>query len=177
MPFFSIRPQLAPEVLDQPRDPATLMLSLIREDPERLEVDLIKGKIRYRDMELDLMPARLALYAFFIQQKKNCPQPERHCKTCDDCFIDIQAVMERQPEITSLYRRLCGTRPLDEMSDTGILGLNPENFHSYKARINKDVETAFGVPATERIGIAAIGRRPNTRYGIHLDKTAIEVVK
>jgi CRISPR-associated protein Csx14 len=176
MPFFSIRSQLAPEILDQPRDPATLMLSLIREDPELLEINLIKGKIRYREVELDLMPTRMALYSFFVLQKKNCPQPERHCKACDDCFIDIQAVMERQSKITSLYSRLCGSRPLDEMSDTGILGLNSDNFHSYKTRINQDLETAFGVPAAEKIGIAAIGRRPNTRYGIRLDKETIEVL-
>ena len=175
MPLFSIRPQLAPEVLDQPRDPATLMLSLIREAPERLAVDLIRGKIRYRDMEQDLMPARLALYAFFVLQKKNCPHPERRGKTCDACFIDIQTVMERQPEITALYRRLRGTRPLEEMSSTGILGLTPENFNSYKTRINQDLETAFGVPAVERIGITAIGRRPNTRYGIRLERRKIQI--
>jgi CRISPR-associated protein Csx14 len=176
MPFFSIRPQLSPEVLDQPRDPATLMLSLIREVPERLVINLNEGKVLYRGAQLDLMPTRMALYAFFALCKKACPEPEQNCKTCDTCFIDIQGVTQRQPEITDLYRRLCGSRPLDEMSDTGILNLNAENFRSLKSRIKNDLTGAFGLPAVEKIAIASVGRPPNTRYGLIMDKAAIEVV-
>ncbi len=175
-PFFSIRSQLSPDVLDQPRDPATLMLSLIRETPERLVVNLNEGKVTYRGAELDLMASRLALYAFFALIKKSCPEPHQSCKTCDRCFIDIQTVMERQPEITDLYRRLSGGRPLDEMSDSGILGLTAENFNSYKARIKEDLTKAFGPLALERLEIASIGKRPNTRYGLRIDKSALEVV-
>lgn len=176
MPFFSIRSQLAPEFLDQPRDPATLMQSLIREDPERLVVNLVEGKIKFRGAELDMMPTRLSLYAFFALRKKNCPAPDRVCKSCHSCFIDIRSVMARQPEVSNLYRRLCGTRPLEEMSDTGILGLNAENFNSYKARIKQDLRSAFGAPALERLEIASVGKRPNTRFGIRMERDAIEVV-
>lgn len=176
MPFFSIRSQLAPEVLDQPRDPVTLMQSLIREAPERLVVNLNEGKIKYRGAELDMMPARLALYAFFALRKKACPAPDQNCKTCDRCFIDIQSVMDRQPEITALYRRLCGSRPLEEMSDTGIRGLTADNFHSIKTRIKQDLTAAFGAPAVENLEIASSGKRPNTRFGIRLDRVVIEVV-
>lgn len=176
MPFFSIRSQLSPDVLDQPRDPATLMLSLIRETPERLVVNLIEGKILFRNAELDLMPVRMTLYAFFALRKKACPEPERSCKGCDRCFIDIQEVMNRQPEITSLYRRLCGSRPLDEMSDSGILGLKAESFNSYKARIKEDLLKAFGAPAMNMLEIASAGRRPNMRYGLRAEKSLIEVV-
>ena len=176
MPFFSIRSQLSPDVLDQPRNPATLMLSLIRKAPERLVVNLNEGKILFRGAELDLMPVRMALYAFFALRKKDCPEPERSCKGCDRCFIDIQEVMNRQPEITSLYSRLRGSRPLDEMSDTGILGLNAENFNSYKTHIKNDLLKAFGAPAMNMLEIASVGRRPNKRYGLRADKSLIEVV-
>jgi CRISPR-associated protein Csx14 len=176
MPFFSIRSQLSPEVLDQPRDPATLMLSLVREIPERLVVNLNEGHVLYRGSQLDLMPARMAIYAFFALCKKACPEPDQNCKACDTCFVDIQGVMQRQPEITDLYRRLCGSRPLDEMSDTGILNLNAENFRSLKSRIKNDLTCAFGLPAVEKIAIASVGRPPNTRYGLRMDKAAIEVV-
>ena len=83
--------------------------------------------------------------------------------------------MGRQPEITDLYRRLCGSRPLEEMSGTGILGLNAENFNSYKTRIKHDLTGAFGVPALEKLEIASTGKRPNTRYGLRLERAAIEV--
>ena len=176
MPFFSIRSQLSPDVLDQPRDPATLMLSLIREAPERLVVNLNDGTIYYRGAELDMMPARMALYAFFALIKKGCPEPHQNCINWHLCFLDLQGVFERQPEITALYRRLCGSRPLDEMSDTGIVGLAAENFNSYKARIKQDLTNAFGPLALEKLEIASTGKRPNTRYGLRIDKLALEVV-
>lgn len=176
MPFFSIRSQLVPEVLDQPQDPATLMLSLIRETPQRLVINLNEGRIQYMGMETDMMPARLALYAFFALQKKTCPASQPSCRDCDQCHLNIQAVMDRQPEITALYRLRCGSRPLAEMSDSGILGLNKENFNSYKTRIKQDLQRAFGPPALYKLEIASFGQRPHMRFGLRLDKSDIEVV-
>jgi len=60
IPFVSIRDKLSANMLDEPKDPATLMLSLVREEPYRLTVDLAAGKLAYKHLELDLMPARLA---------------------------------------------------------------------------------------------------------------------
>jgi hypothetical protein len=165
MPFFSIRSQLSPEVLDQPRDPATLMLSLIREAPERLVINFNEGKIRYRGAEMDMMPNRMALYAFFALRKKACPEPEQQCKNCDRCFLDLQSVMDLQSEITNLYNRLSGTRPLEEMSTTGILGLTPENFNSLKSRIKEDLTRAFGSLGGAKTEIASSGRRPALAMG------------
>lgn len=76
------------------------MLSLIREETARLTLNLIAGKIIYKKIELDMMPARLALYAFFAMQKKECPLETESCGNCTDCFIDIQTVFEKQEQIT-----------------------------------------------------------------------------
>jgi CRISPR-associated protein Csx14 len=176
MPFFSIRAQLSPDVLDQPRDPATLMQSLIREDRARLVVNLIDGKVTYRRMELDMMANRLALYAFFALVKKACPAPDRQCRSCDRCFLSFDEIGRRQPEITRLYKQLCGTRPIEEMSTSGILGLEQPNFNSLKSHINKDLLNAFGPMSLEKLEIASVGKRPNTRFGIRLEREAIEVV-
>lgn len=176
MPFFSIRSQLAPEFLDQPRDPATLMQSLIREDRARLVVNLPEGKIRYRGMEMDMIASRLALYAFFALAKKYCPAPDRQCRSCDRCFLDFGEIGKRQPEITRLYKQLRGTRPLEEMSPSGIRGLDKENFNSSKSRIKEDLLNAFGPMALEKLEIASVGKRNEKRYGIWLDRDAIEVV-
>ena len=62
------------------------------------------------------------------------------------------------------------------MSDTGILGLNAENFNSYKGKIRKDFERGFGAYAAARLAVAAVGRRPDTRYGIGIDRDKIRVV-
>lgn len=202
IPFVSIREQLGGDLLRTPKDPATLMLSLIREEPFLLTIDLPAGKLSYRGRELDMMPARLALYAFFAVRKKNCPllyamdagavatsvtppkvsnDARGHgtpaaCRGCNACYLDFPGIADRQHEITILYRKIAGGRECAEMSDTGILGLTAENFNSYKAKIQRDLERGFGVPATARLAIAASGRRPDTRYGLGIDRDKIRVV-
>ncbi|MBW2220713.1 MAG: TIGR02584 family CRISPR-associated protein, partial [Deltaproteobacteria bacterium] len=93
-----------------------------------------------------------------------------------DCFIDMQAVFERQNELTGIYKKISGTRPLDEMSSTGITGLDSENFQMTKGKIKKKLLDRYGLYALKDLEIASIGSRPNTRYGIRMDKSAIEVV-
>ena len=176
IPFFSIREQLNDDLLREPGDPGSLMLSLIKEDAFRLTINLISGKIVYKTMELDMMPARLALYAFFAIQKKNCSIDKQHCGNCTDCFVNIQTVFEKQDQITDLYKKICGTRPLNEMSDTGIRNLNADNFNSYKSRIKENLLKRFGPYALKELEISSVGSRPNTCYGILLDKEKIEIV-
>jgi len=176
MPFFSIRSQLAPEFLDQPKEPATLMQAMIREARARLVINLIEGKVTYRRMELDMMANRLSLYAFFALLKKACPTPDRQCRSCDQCFLTFDEISQRQSEITRLYKQLCGTRPVEEMSTTGILGLDQANFNSLKSRIKEDLLNAFGPMALQKIEIASVGKRGDMRYGIRLEREAIEVV-
>jgi len=176
IPFVSIRDQLSPSLLKEPRDPATLMLSLIKEEKYRLTINLISGKVIYKTTELDLMPARMALYTFFALQKKNCSKEVETCSNCTDCFLDIQSVYERQAQITDLYRKVSGTRPLNEMSDTGIINLNSDNFIMYKGKIKQDLLGRFGPYALKELEIASVGTRPNTSYGIMMDKAKIEIV-
>ena len=176
IPFVSIRDQLSDDMLMEPKDPGTLMLSLIREESSRLTVNLISKKIVYKTIELDMKPAWLALYAFFAMQKKDCPNESDRCGACTDCFIDIQTIFEKQGLITDLYRRVSGSRPLDEMSDTGITGLSSENFMMYKGKIKNDIVQRFGFYVLKDLEIASVGTKPNTRYGIMMDKSKIEIV-
>jgi CRISPR-associated protein (TIGR02584 family) len=176
IPFVSIRDQLSPDLLKEPRDPATLMLSLIKEEKYRLTINLISGKVIYKTTELDLMPARMALYTFFALQKKNCTKEVETCSNCTDCFLDIRSVYEKQDQITDLYKKISGTRPLDEMSDTGIINLNADNFNMYKGKIKQDLLGRFGPYALKDLEIASVGSRPQTRYGIRMDRSKIEIV-
>ena len=162
-------------LLKEPRDPATLMLSLIKEEAYRLSVNLITGRIVYKTLELDMMPARLALYAFFAMQTKNFLKESKTCGGWTDCFLEIQEVFEKQSEITRIYGQICGTRPIDEMSEGGITNLSAENFNMYKGKIKQDLLSRFGAYALKELEIASLGRRPNTRYGIKMDKNRIEI--
>jgi len=78
IPFVSVRDNLPGDLLKEPKDPGTLALSLIKEETSRLTVNLISGKIIYKKIEVDMMPAHLALYAFFAMQKKNCLNTDFH---------------------------------------------------------------------------------------------------
>lgn len=176
IPFVSIRERLPGEILREPKDPGTLMLSLIREDETRLILNLVSGKVVYGSMELDLMPARLALYAFFAMQKKDCPREKGTCENCTECFLDMQAIYEKQGEITDLYRKVSGRRTLREMSDTGITRLNAENFNMYKGKIKQDLLNRFGPYALKDLEIASAGKRPYTLYGVRMDRSKIEIV-
>ena len=176
IPFVSIRNNLPGDLLKEPKDPGTLALSLIKEETSRLTINLISGKITYKKMEFDMMPAPLALYTFFAMQKKNCLKEVEICGNCIDCFLDIHMVYEKQKDINNIYKKISGSRPLDEMSDTGIINLSSDNFNTYKAKIKKNLLSRFGQYALKELEIASKGTRPNTRYGILIDKAKIEIV-
>ncbi|MBW2739984.1 MAG: hypothetical protein JRE64_14325 [Deltaproteobacteria bacterium] len=130
----------------------------------------------YKKVEMDMMPAHLSLYAFFAMQKKNCSKEVNNCGSCIDCFLNIHSIYKNQQEINDLYKKISGSRPLDEMSDTGITGLSSDNFNTYKAKIKANLLGRFGTYALKDLEIASKGTRPNTRYGIMIDRNKIEIV-
>jgi len=176
IPFISIRNHLTQNDLKEVKDPGTLMLSLVQDIKPLLRIDFILKKIIYKNIELDLMPAHLALYGFFIMQKKNCKKEPATCGNCTDCFLQIHEILDKQDKITEIYKRLCGTRPIEEMQGRGIVDLDHENFRSFKSKIKKLIETRFGPQALKEIEISSIGSRPDTKYGIKTDKSKIEIV-
>lgn len=176
IPFISIRKYLTNENLKQVKDPGTLMLSLVQDVKPILRVDFTSKKIIYKDIELDLMPAHLALYGFFVLQKKKCKKEIEMCGSCTDCFLKSYEILDRQSEITDTYKKLRGSRPVNEMQGEGIVNLDNDNLRSFKSKIKKLLETGFGSQALKEIEIASIGSRPDTRYGIKIDKSKLEIV-
>jgi len=176
LPFVSVRDQLADIMLKKPRDPATLLLSLIREETRYLTLDLTSARIIYGGRQMDMMPARLALYAFFAMQKKECRKEGEGCRRCHDCFLGVEDVMDRKEDIAGLYRKLTGSRDYIAMSETGIIGLDKENFNSYKGKIRRDLEQAFGAYALMEMAISPVGRRPETRYGLRIDRGKLRII-
>lgn len=176
VPFISIREQLSDDMLEEPKDPATLMLSLVREEPYHLTIDLPSGKVAFKNLEFDMMPARLALYAFFAMQKKECKKDVNTCRHCTECFLDINGIYDRQEQITELYKKISGRKAPAEMSDSGILNLNAENFNSYKSRIKDDLKKGFGLYAISELAIESVGNRPDTKYGIKIDRDKIRII-
>ena len=176
VPFISIRDQLSDNMLEEPKDPATLMLSLVREEPYRLTIDLPFGKVAFKNLEFDMMPARLALYALFAMRKKECKKDINTCRQCTECFLDINQIYDRQEQIAELYKKMSGRRAPVEMSDSGILNLNAENFNSYKSKIRDDLKKGFGLYAIPELAIESVGNRPDTKYGIKIDRDKIRII-
>lgn len=172
IPFISMRDHLRQDHLNAPHSPADLMQSLVRESPPDLIIDLRQGKLVFGRLELDMHPTRLALYAFFAERKKGCCL-ENSCPGCKKCFIE--ANMLDGEAIARLYQRIPGSRLLEEMSDSGIGGLTRENFQSYKSKIRRDIINAFGQNNAADLEIASEGSRPDTRYGIRLDRSRISI--
>ncbi|MGD9157372.1 MAG: CRISPR-associated ring nuclease Csm6 [Desulfobacteraceae bacterium] len=176
IPFVSIREHLSPEFLKEPKDPGTLMLSLIREESPTLTLNLITRKLIYKKLEMDIMPAWAALYAFFLMIKKECQKETATCGTCTDCFIEISDILKSQHKITGNYKKIYMGRHLEEMSDSGITNLTSENFNMYKGKLKKKLLTHFGQYSLKDLEIASEGTRPGTRYGIRMGKEKIEIV-
>lgn len=176
IPFFSIRERLAENRLKHPESPAGLMLSLVREKRPELLVDLPGKKLIWKGVECDLMPARLALYAFFALLKKDAGCLNATCNGCEACFVPVSRIFEQESTIAHLYRRIEPGKDHDAMSDTGITAISAENFNAYKSKLRRDLERAFGPLEADRLEIAAQGKRPNTRYGLLLSREQIRIV-
>lgn len=176
IPFVSIREHLSQDDLSAPKDPGTLMMSLIKDKEPRMTANLLTKKIIYKNLETDMMPNHLALYAFFVLKKKDCSKDSPNCTNCTDCFLSTDDIEKHQEEIAGIYKRVCGSRPTEEMSNTGINRIDLSNFKSLKSKIKDQLMKTYGPGAYAEIGISSIGKRNNTVYGILLDKTKIEMI-
>lgn len=177
LPFFSIRDRLTDNHLKQPESPASLMLSLVREKRSELIIDLKERKISWKGRELDMMPARMAIYAFFAFQKKEADCHGQTCHGCESCTVPINAVLDNDSNIAEIYRKhLAPYRDHEGMSDSGIQGLTAENFNSYRNKINRDIENTFGPTEARHLQISSHGKRPGVRYCISLESKRIRIV-
>jgi CRISPR-associated protein (TIGR02584 family) len=171
IPFISLRDAIRDPATGRVQTPARLLRRLIREREEPLIVDLRQGKIIYKRKELSMMPSRLALYAFFAGRKLDCLLVRAGCGGCTDCYIDFSQISAAQKDITNLYKKLGGTT-----ESKGICALEKEELRSYVSKIRQDLGRTFGVQAASQLCVQAVGKKPDTRYGIGLDREKIKVM-
>lgn len=171
MPFFPLRRHLSSALLKGPESPSTLMMSLVREVPPELIINLWEGKLVWKGEELDMDAARLSIYALFAEAKKEGDCRRRSCQRCSECFLTFGMVGERNEKLLEIYRRMT-TR---EVSG-GIAALEVGDFNSYRSKLNRDIKNRFGEYEAGKIALKASGQRPNTRYGIPLAKSQVRIV-
>ncbi len=176
LPFVSIRDRLSDVMLKEPKDPAGLLLSLIREEIPLLVIDLPQRKVVFKKREADMSPSRLALYAFFAMGKRDCTKDRATCRGCTDCYLEMEEILACQSQIADLYRRIDFSRDHAAMSDSGILGLTKANFNSTKSKIREILQQGFGLYTLSEIAIEGVGTKPDTRYGLRIDRDRIRVI-
>ncbi len=172
LPFFSMRRGLTAQMLKQPETPSSLLLSLVREEKHELVIDLAQRKLIWKGVELDMMPARLAFFAFFAKTKKDADCGEDNCRSCSQCYLTAIETIDLQNEVTTLYRKISRR----DLQDGGITALDNEYFNSYKSKINKDIENCFGEYEARTLQIFSAGTRPGVRYGIPLVRERIRII-
>lgn len=175
LPFFSFRDRLGGDLLEQPRDPATLLGGLVREEPALLLINLSDRKLIWKGREADMRPAHLALYALLAELRKSAVCTDG-CPGCELCWLTQGALLSRQEELSRFYRQIDPRKTPEEMSDSGIFNLTPENFQSYRSKLNRGIEKAFGIIDFPLLQIGTQGNRPNTRYGIALQGDQIRLI-
>ncbi len=176
LPFVSVRDRLDDGMLQTPEAPAALLSSIVRETRPQLIIDLNRLTLTWNGMEADLPPAQLALYAFFAQIKKRSDCHQDTCSGCQQCFLTIHDIQARQAELAEIYEaRIAIKKSRGIESDTGITSLNQENFNSYRSKINKAIEKAFGGYQRDILGIQACGPHGTKRYGIPLERNALRL--
>lgn len=176
MPFFPVRDRLSDRMLREAETPTALMMSLVKEARQDLMIDLRARTVTWKGVQCDMMPAHLALYVFFALFKKERDCSRSGCRGCDECFLSAVDVLDHQEQITGLYKKICSSRCVEEMSDGGVCSLSSENFNSYRSKIKRILEQGFGAHELKHLEIASVGRRPGVRYGISLDRARIRIV-
>lgn len=172
IPFISLRAAAYHRKTDHVHTPAELFRHLVRDKKQTLALDLTRSKIIYKNKEIDMMPSRLALYAFLAMQKNDCRFLRVGCRNCNDCYLDYQQISKGQNIINEYYQRQGGGA-----EKKGICCLQKEDLRSYISKISKDLMKAFGVQTAAQLGIQAVGKKPDTRYGIGLDRERIAIIK
>jgi CRISPR-associated protein (TIGR02584 family) len=171
IPFIPVRHSIEDKRTGRIKTPAQLLRFLIKEKTHPLIVDLQQSKIIYKKTALEMMPSRLALYAFFVQQKMQCEAVGSSCRNCSDCYLDFQGISKHQQMINDIYQGLAGMDTGD-----GICRLEKESFRAYISKIRQDIQHTFGLPAAAQLTVEAVGKKPNTRYGIKIDRKKMRLI-
>ncbi len=178
IPLISIRNKLAEKTLTNSIDPAELLMSAYRDEKPKLVVDFRESKIIFRGKELDITPSFLAIYGFFVLIKTNCDKQDISCLNCNECFIEVSDILKRNGEIASLYEKIIRNKPISvyqQNQAAGVTNLDSDNFSSYRSKINSFLQKNYGHSIINDIEIASVGTRPNTKYGIKIERSLIDI--
>jgi len=134
-----------------------------------LEINVPAGRIRAGGRSVPLPPAELAFYLWFVWRRREGRDP-------------IPCPNEGVPEVEYGRRFLAAYRaihpPMADIERTEqalARGMTKEYFLQRRSRLKQRLERLLG-PVADAYLVHALGRRPNTRYGLTLAPSVIHFV-
>lgn len=172
IPFFSIREQLSKEMLAKAISPDEIMTLFTQDEDVKLVFSIQYSSITWGNKTITMSVAWFVLYLFFAQHKKNTSLND------STPHLELNHVLDAKDTIARLYTEVNSFQIYKDAtkSDTGILSLTPENFRSYKSKINAKIKRNFGTEGVNQIGISSFGKKPDTTYGLWIPSSSIHIV-
>jgi len=134
--------------------------------PPELVIDLVGRRIVAGGQEVALSPADLALLAWHARRRMANESP----LACPNDGVPEPAYATA---FLAEYHCILGPLGDDERTNKALRhGMDKGYFLQRRARLNGHLETTLG-PAAAPYLVAALGRRPDTRYGLTLEPAAI----
>lgn len=172
MPFFRMRNQLPPELLDSPASLETLSHVCRPQAPLHLKLNLYERSLSCEGYTLHLPPALFAVYAFFALKKAPCPKGAEICPTeCRACSMRWGTIELKRNDIVHLYQ-MVEVKALAR-GQNGILHLSADNFRSSLAKLKKLFVQSFGETTGSRLSIVSTRRSGAAEYCLRIPRTQI----
>ena len=175
IPFFRMRTQLPPELLQSPASLEGLAHVCMPLKPLLLLVDLSQRSLSCEGSTIFLPPSLFAIYAFFAMRERPCPESVKICPPdCGRCAVSWADIVPYRSEIVRLYE-LVETRAMAR-GGNGILHLSAENFRSSLAKLKKLLMHHFGESTGSRLSLVSIKQGKTAEYYLRIPKIQISIV-
>lgn len=130
--------------------------------PAELIIDLAQRRIRAGGELIELPPADLAFYSWMARRRiegRPYVRPDRADKN----------------EYLAEYARIVGdmSGEYERVEHSLRNGMEKEYFEQRKSKTNSAIRKALGSQLADRYRVAGVGRRPQTRFGIGVDRSAV----
>jgi len=133
--------------------------------PPAVQFDWQTQELRCGQKVVAMNTVELSFYLLMLQRSCNGEEPLRWTDTAiDQMFLAI-------------YSRLIGSSKggLERAKTALVKGMTKEYFEQRKSRVNSTLRLALGKRGAQAYTIEAHGKRPNTRFGVTLPASAIQL--
>lgn len=172
VPFFRMREHLPVDFLQSPATLESLSYVCMPKEPLYPSLDFDTHTLSCNGRSLHLPPALLAVYAFFVLQKTECPYRSDVCpENCSACALTWPDVASKLDEIHHIYQ--CVEGRTSARGQTGIVHLSAANFRSSLSKLKKMLIQVFGHVVGTRLSILSTKKAQVAEYCLRIPRRQI----